>query len=99
MEVQGTTTYFRYATNVSVGGMFLEGTVPYEVGSRVTLIFIAPGDSQPTRVEAEVVGGGEGDVRGMRLRFLDDEDSDLRIRLRAYVRQRTQSDVPDEAAE
>jgi len=98
VEVDGTTTYFRYATNVSVGGMRIDGTVPYEAGTVLTLIFIAPGDTDPTRVQVEVLGPGDADGRGMRVRFLDDEDSDLRISLRRFVRMKTQrgDDMPEE---
>jgi Tfp pilus assembly protein PilZ len=91
VELDGTTTYFRYATNVSVGGLFLEGPSPYPTGTQVTLIFIPPKSTEPMRVDGEIVAGQAGESRGMHVKFLDDEDSDLRIKLRAFVRQGTQS--------
>ena len=71
-ETRGHDLYFMRASNVSTGGLFLEGSVPHPVGSVLTLEFILPGQGQPLRVRARVVNhphlGGE---LGMGVEFAD----------------------------
>ncbi len=82
VERAGPTTYFRYATNLSVGGVYFERTPSHQPGTQVTLTFIIPGDRNPASLNAEVVG--EAGSRGMRLKFVD-VDADTRARIAAYV--------------
>jgi len=68
----GDVTYFQRSGNLSVGGMYLLGTPPESVGTRVNLRFTLPGEQAPVTVAAEVVGGDvDPDHMGMRLRFVD----------------------------
>lgn len=90
VEDDGEATYFQYATNLSAGGLFLEGTTPRAPGERVTLVFVIPGDHTPTQVTAEVVASSLGRHRGVHLRFLERADSDLYRKLRRYVRANTE---------
>jgi Tfp pilus assembly protein PilZ len=91
VEMDSGAAYFRYATNISPGGLFIEGPAPYPIGTQLTLVFIAPGDDEPTSVLCEVVGTTDGPHRGNHIKFLDPEDSDLRQRMRTYVRAKTAS--------
>jgi hypothetical protein len=90
VEMDGEAAYFRYATNISAGGLFIEGPLPASVGTRLTLVFIVPGDTEPTSVECEVVGSTGGDRRGNHLRFLVPDDAEIRDRVRAYVRAKSE---------
>jgi uncharacterized protein (TIGR02266 family) len=64
--------YFQRTANLSVGGMFLEATVPHPVGTRVSLRFTLPGDRTPIEAKAEIVNAGQGgDAIGMGLKFID----------------------------
>jgi len=88
IEVDGDVRYFQYATNVSESGMFLEGAAPRDPGAAMTLLFIPPGSRVPMTVPAEVVGNLEAPRRGIRVRFLVDDDAAVRAWLREYVRHR-----------
>jgi hypothetical protein len=88
VEISGATTYFQYATNLSAGGLYLDGTLAHPPGTRVTLLLMLPGDSLPTSVPAEVVGPGPG-ARGVHLAFVDEPDSRLRRRLRELVAEKS----------
>lgn len=72
--------YFQRATNLSVGGVWLEGTLPHPPGTRVVLE-LRIGD-QPIRAAGEVIGRAPGQA-GMAVRFVDLEQRD-RERI-AYV--------------
>lgn len=74
--------YFQRASNLSLGGIFLEGTLPHPPGTRVALDLDLPQDG-PIRLEGEVVGHGPGDV-GMAVRFVD-VAADERARIAAYL--------------
>lgn len=85
VELSGETAYFQYATNLSEGGVFLERTLPHEVGTRVALLFKVPDQADPISIEAEVVGGVD-DGTGMRLRFVDlDDHPELLERVRQLL--------------
>lgn len=60
--------YFQRASNLSLGGVFLEGTLPHPPGTRVELdLELAHG---PLRVAGEVVGRAPGGL-GMAVRFVE----------------------------
>ncbi|MBK6518819.1 MAG: PilZ domain-containing protein [Polyangiaceae bacterium] len=61
--------YFQRATNLSIGGVWLDGTLPHPPGTRVTLDIELPGD-RPLRVEGEVVMH-TSPKPGMAVRFVD----------------------------
>lgn len=59
--------YLQRATNLSLGGIWLEGTLPHPPGTRVSLDIDLPGDG-PLRVDGEVVQRDDREV-GMAVRF------------------------------
>ena len=64
--------YFQRSANLSVGGIYLENTIPHPLGTRVTLRFAIPGQPEKVEVHAEVVGAiADDDEMGMGLKFLD----------------------------
>jgi hypothetical protein len=60
--------YLQRATNLSLGGIWLEGTLPHPPGTKVSLDIELPGDG-PLRVDGEVVMRQDRGV-GMAVRFL-----------------------------
>ena len=67
-ERTGEALYYQRATNLSLGGVYLEGTLPHPPGTRVALSLRLPGGIAPMRVEGEVVARVPGEV-GMAIRF------------------------------
>jgi len=62
--------YFQRTRNLSMGGAFLEGTLPHPAGTRVSLELQLPGDTAALDVDGEVVEAPDGGV-GMGIRFVD----------------------------
>lgn len=62
--------YFQRATNLSLGGMFLDRTLPHPPGTRVVIEMRLPGDPTPLRVHGEVVAAAERET-GMGVKFLN----------------------------
>lgn len=60
--------YYQRATNLSLGGVWLEGTLPHPPGTRVALDIELPGEG-PLRVDGEVVPRPAG-KQGMAVRFV-----------------------------
>jgi len=60
--------YFQRTRNVSMGGAFLEGTLPHPPGTRVSLELQLPGDTAALVVAGEVVEAPDGGV-GMGVKF------------------------------
>jgi hypothetical protein len=87
VEVDGEVSYFQFASNLSENGMFLAGCLPREVGAHVVLTFLVPRTGVRVVVAAEVVGNQEA-PRGTSFRFIDDEDSPVRVLLREFIRGR-----------
>jgi uncharacterized protein (TIGR02266 family) len=73
-ERHGSATYFQHAADLSLGGMFLGGTIPHPAGTVVNLEFRLPGADTPVRVRAEVVGEA-AEPLGMHLRFVELSDA------------------------
>ena len=64
--------YFQRGANISLGGIFLERTIPHAKGTVVTLQFTLPDDSAPIKVKGEIVNVGEASSElGMGIKFLD----------------------------
>ena len=84
VERSGDATYFQSATNLSEGGLFLEGTLAQAPGTPVTLIFRVPGREAPLSIPGEVVGAAEGEP-GQRVRFVLDDDPELKQELREFL--------------
>lgn len=74
--------YFQRTKNLSLGGVFLEGTLPHPPGTRVELDLDLV-ESGQVRVEGEVVARG-ADAGGMAVRFVEMTDR-ARSRLAAYL--------------
>lgn len=89
-ERHGAVTYYQHAADLSLGGMFLRGTIPHAPGSSVKLEFRLPGDDDPLEVRAEVVGQASDEALGMHLRFVDLDDT-VRARIERFIGARSGS--------
>jgi uncharacterized protein (TIGR02266 family) len=67
--------YFQRSANISVGGIFLENTIPHPKGTVVNLQFTLPGDTVPIKVRGEIVNAAASDELGMGIKFLEVEVS------------------------
>jgi len=77
--------YFQRGANISVGGIFLERTIPHVRGTVVTLQFTLPNDTSPLKVKGEIVNVGEATTElGMGIKFLDLADDD-RQRIHSFI--------------
>ncbi len=76
--------YFQRASNLSIGGLFLEGTLPQEPGTVVRVRFTLPGATAPIEARAEIVHAPESQGRGMGLRFVELSEAD-RAGIEAFV--------------
>jgi uncharacterized protein (TIGR02266 family) len=60
------------AQNVSLGGLYIESTIPFPIGTTVQLRFHLPTQPEPVEVAGDVrwvVKKGPGDVSGVGIRF------------------------------
>jgi uncharacterized protein (TIGR02266 family) len=62
--------YFQRTGNLSVGGLFLEGTMPHPPGTRVQLRFSLPNDPVPIEVLGEIMPPAKDQELGMGVRFV-----------------------------
>ena len=62
--------YYNHATNLSVGGMYLERAIPHPVGTEVELQFTLPDEKDPIAVRARIVNAAVESM-GMGLSFVD----------------------------
>jgi uncharacterized protein (TIGR02266 family) len=77
--------YFQRGANLSVGGIFLERTIPHVRGTVVTLQFTLPNDTSPLKVRGEIVNVGEASSElGMGIKFLD-LGADDRERIHRFI--------------
>jgi uncharacterized protein (TIGR02266 family) len=76
--------YFQRSANLSVGGIFLENTIPHPKGTVVNLQFTLPGDTSAITVLGEIVNAAASDERGMGLKFVAVGAEDER-RIREFV--------------
>ena len=89
--------YFQRGANISVGGIYLERTIPHSKGTVVDLQFVLPEETQPIKVKGEIVNVGEDpEELGMGVKFLDLTDTD-RERIQRFVDRA--SDSPAEPEE
>ncbi len=64
--------YFQRGANLSVGGIFLERTIPHAKGTIVSLQFTLSDETKPIKVKGEIVNVGEAAQElGMGIKFLD----------------------------
>lgn len=69
-EQTGDAVYYQRATNLSIGGVYLDRTLPHPPGTRVDLRLRLPGDPAPLEVKGEVIESPSRDT-GMGVRFVD----------------------------
>jgi uncharacterized protein (TIGR02266 family) len=82
--------YFQRGANISVGGIFLERTIPHARGTIVNLQFTLPDDTAPIRVKGEIVNVGEHSTElGMGVKFLNLDDHD-RERILSFIQRASQ---------
>ena len=77
-------TYFQRASNLSVGGLFLEGTLPHPPGTTVRLRFSLPGEAEAIETKGEIVNVPGAEGRGMGVHFVDLPDVH-RARIERFV--------------
>jgi len=61
-------------SDVSIGGLALQCTVPLQVDREVSLVFSLPGIHSPIRVTGKVVNGNNPGRAGVRFSFVPEED-------------------------
>lgn len=77
--------YFQRGANISIGGIFLQRTIPHTKGTVINLQFTLPGDATPIKVRGEIVNVGEtADELGMGLRFVDLQEAD-QVRVASFI--------------
>jgi uncharacterized protein (TIGR02266 family) len=86
-ERVGETVYYQRTANLSRSGLFLEGTIPHEPGTKVRLSFSLPDADDLIDLEGEVVGAGK-EQTGMGIRILDIRDEDAE-RLEKFIKEMT----------
>jgi uncharacterized protein (TIGR02266 family) len=85
--------YFQRGANISVGGIFLERTIPHARGTIVTLQFTLPDDTTPIKVKGEIVNVGESSAElGMGVKFLDLAPNDGK-RIEDFVERASQKKI------
>lgn len=85
-ELLGEDRYFQRSANLSLGGIYLEGTIPHPRGTIVNLKFTLPGDTDAIKVRGEIVGEPDEDRLGMNVKFLSlDETPGLTDRLKSFL--------------
>jgi len=85
--------YFQRGANLSVGGIFLERTIPHSKGTVVNLQFTLPDESTPIKVRGEIVNVGEAiEDLGMGVKFLDLSDGDRR-RIQEFIDRAAENDT------
>ncbi len=85
-------TYFQRGANLSVGGIFLDRSIPHPLGTVMALKFTLPGESAPIQVRGTIVnvalgdadGSVDGGGPGMGVAFTDMDD-DTRARIARFV--------------
>ena len=83
--------YFQRGANISVGGIFLQRTIPHTIGTVINLQFTLPGDAAPVKVQGEIVNVGEhADDLGMGVKFIDLGDAD-RQRIEGFIERAEQA--------
>ena len=77
--------YFQRSANISEGGIYLEHTIPHPRGTRVSLRFILPRESEPLQVRGEIVNVSDapGEL-GMGVKFVDLDQQDLK-RIQSFI--------------
>jgi uncharacterized protein (TIGR02266 family) len=82
VEKSDDAVYFHRTSNLSTGGMFLDGTLPHPPGTKVRLSFALPGRTEPIEAVAEIMPPGK--EQGMGVRFIEMSEPD-RDRLTGFI--------------
>jgi hypothetical protein len=85
-EVREEATYFQRSGNLSMGGLWLDGTIPHPRDTKVQLRFNLPGEEEVIEVRGVIVGDPDEEHLGMHVKF-EGLSSDLEARLRSFVEQ------------
>ena len=86
--------YFQRGANISIGGIYLQRTIPHTRGTVINMQFTLPGDATPIKVRGEIVNVGEtADELGMGVKFLDLADAD-RQRVESFIRRMAAQKAP-----
>ena len=83
-EKAGDATYFHRTADLSVGGLFLDGTLPQQPGTRVRLRISLPGDEKPVEVAGEILPPAPGQEVGMPVRFVELPEAE-RKRIESFI--------------
>lgn len=83
-ESRNRETYFQRCKNLSVGGLFLDRTIPHPVGTIVSLRFSLPSDDTVIETKGEIVNAPEGTGLGMGIKFLG-LTTEARAKIEAFV--------------
>ena len=84
-EERGEDCYYQRSTNLSVGGIYLDGTIPHPKGTFVRIKFTLPGEQEPLAFQGEIVGQPDASRLGMHVRFVDLDTNPGAARLREFL--------------
>ena len=85
--------YFQRGANISIGGIYLERTIPHTRGTLVNLQFTLPEASSPIKVKGEIVNVGEDPCElGMGIKFVDLSSED-QLRIEQFIRRASESEL------
>jgi uncharacterized protein (TIGR02266 family) len=73
----------RRAGNLSMGGLYLDQTIPLPIGTEIRLRFTLPGDSTAVTMTGRIVSVAAEDALGMGVKFTS-FDGDAEQRLQVY---------------
>ncbi len=87
-ETAGQGLYFHRATNLSLGGVFIEKKIPFPVGQKVVLRLELPGSGQKMPVIGRIINNYQDqndNLRGAGIQFLE-LDEQARAGITAYLK-------------
>jgi uncharacterized protein (TIGR02266 family) len=83
-EITDGTQVFRRAGNLSVGGLYLDKTIPMPMGTVVNLRFTLPGQTEPLHIGGTIVSIDPDLELGMGVKFSTIDDAS-RLRIEKYL--------------
>jgi len=83
-ELTDGTQVFRRAGNLSVGGLYLDKTIPMPIGTVVDLKFTLPGQTESLRVGGTIVSIDPDLELGMGVKFGEIDDA-TRLQIEKYL--------------
>lgn len=85
-EIRPGERHYQHSGNLSLGGIYIDHTIPHPRGTVVLLKFTLPGESEPIALHGEVIADPDERRLGMHIKFLGlDEDRAVHERLRAFI--------------